>query len=51
MKFGLLLLIITNLAYGQAIYDANGQYRAYSQTSSSGVTTAYSPQGQTIGFS
>jgi hypothetical protein len=32
----------------QAIYDANGQYRGYSQTSPSRVTTIYSPQGQAL---
>jgi len=35
----------------QAIYDANGQYKGYQQTSPSGVTTIYSPQGQSIGSS
>jgi hypothetical protein len=48
MRLGLLLLIITNLCFGQAIYDANGQYKGYSQTSPSGVTTIYSPQGQAL---
>lgn len=35
----------------QAIYDSNGQYKGYSQTSPSGVTTTYSPQGQSLGSS
>jgi len=48
MKLGFLLLIITNLAYAQAIYDANGQYKGYSQTSPSGVTSIYTAQGQNV---
>ena len=48
MRLGIFLLIITNYAFAQAIYDANGQYRGYSQTSPSGVTTIYSPQGQAL---
>ena len=35
----------------QAIYDANGQYKGYSQTSPSGVTTTYNTQGQGVGSS
>lgn len=42
------LLSFVSLANAQAIYDANGQYRGYSQTSPSGVTTIYSPQGQAL---
>ena len=37
--------------YAQAIYDANGQYKGYSQTSPSGVTTTYNSQGQSVGSS
>ncbi len=48
MKLGLLLLFMANYAFSQAIYDANGQYKGYSQTSPSGVTTIYSPQGQAL---
>ena len=48
MKLGIFLLIITNYAFAQAIYDANGQYKGYSQTSPSGVTTIYSSQGQAL---
>lgn len=44
----ILLISFANLANAQAIYDANGQYRGYSQTSPSGVTTIYSPQGQAL---
>jgi hypothetical protein len=51
MKLGLLLLFITNMVFAQAIYDANGQYKGYQQTSPSGVTTTYTPQGQSIGSS
>lgn len=32
----------------QAIYDANGQYKGYSQTSPSGVTNIYNAQGQNV---
>jgi len=35
-------------AFAQAIYDANGQYKGYSQTSPSGVTNIYNAQGQNI---
>ena len=38
-------------AFAQAIYDASGQYKGYSQISPSGVTTIYSAQGQVIGSS
>jgi len=51
MKLGLLLLIITNLAFAQAIYDANGQYKGYQQTSPSGVTNTYNSMGQNLGAS
>ena len=44
----LLLPISLDIAYAQAIYDANGQYKGYSQTSPSGVTIIYSPQGQAL---
>jgi hypothetical protein len=46
--YSLALLSLMNWANAQAIYDANGQYRGYSQTTPSGVTTIYSPQGQTL---
>ena len=48
--FGLIILSALN-AHAQAIYDANGQYKGYSQTSPSGVTTNYNTQGQSIGLS
>jgi hypothetical protein len=51
MKLGLLLLFITNIVFAQAIYDSNGQYKGYQQTSPSGVTTTYTPQGQSAGSS
>ena len=51
-KIALLFALgIPSLAYAQAIYDANGQYRGYQQTSPSGVTTTYTPQGQSVGSS
>ena len=40
-----------NLNSIAVIYDANGQYKGYQQTSPSGVTTTYTPQGQSIGSS
>jgi hypothetical protein len=46
----ILLFVTTNLM-AQAIYDANGQYKGYQQTSPSGVTSTYTPQGQSIGSS
>ena len=47
-KITFVLLFVTTNSMAQAIYDANGQYRGYSQTSPSGVTTIYSPQGQAL---
>ncbi len=47
----LALISLVNLANAQAIYDANGQYRGYSQTSPSGVTTTYNTLGQSVGSS
>jgi hypothetical protein len=35
----------------QAIYDARGQYKGYSQTTPSGDTTIYDTQGQSLGSS
>jgi phage portal protein BeeE len=51
MKYIWILLLLGGNAFAQAIYDANGLYRGYSQTSPSGVTTMYSPQGQSLGSS
>ena len=53
MKYliAILLTVYIGFASAQAIYDANGQYRGYSQTSPSGVTTTYNTQGQSIGSS
>ena len=47
----LALSVLTSNIYAQAIYDANGQYKGYSQTTHSGVTTTYNSQGQSIGSS
>ena len=47
----LLALGIPSLAFAQAIYDANGQYRGYQQTSPSGVTNTYNATGQNVGSS
>jgi len=48
MRFAIftLLLSVGLTAQSQAIYDANGQYRGYSQTSPSGVTNVYNATGQ-----
>ena len=51
MKYALILFFICSGAYAQAIYDANGQYRGYQQTSPSGVTTIYNSQGWSVGSS
>ena len=45
------LLLVPTLVSAQAIYDANGAYKGYQQTSPSGVTTTYTPQGQSVGSS
>ena len=52
----LLIILLVTLylpitTHAQAIYDANGQYKGYSQTSPSGVTTTYNTQGQSVGSS
>ena len=47
----LFLLLAFSELNAQAIYDANGQYKGYSQTSPSGVTTTYNIQGQSVGSS
>lgn len=47
----LIFTALCSSTYAQAIYDANGQYKGYSQTSPSGVTTTYNSQGQSIGSS
>ena len=44
-------IFFSSYVYGQAIYDASGQYKGYSQTSPSGVTTTYNAQGQSMGSS
>ena len=50
-----LILVVLSLSsaslFAQAIYDANGQYKGYTQTSPSGVTTTYTPSGQSVGSS
>lgn len=40
------LVLLSNPVFAQAVYDANGQYRGYTQTSPSGVTNVYNAQGQ-----
>jgi hypothetical protein len=51
MKILALVLLLPSVAMAQAIYDANGQYKGYSQTSPSGVTNTYNAQGQNVGSS
>jgi len=51
MRYFALLLLFSLNCSAQAIYDANGQYKGYSQTSPSGVTTIYNAQGQSLGSS
>ena len=51
MKYFLILLFVTTNVVAQAIYDANGQYRGYQQTSPSGITNTYNAQGQNTGSS
>lgn len=46
-----LFSICCSIVNAQAIYDANGQYRGYTRTTPSGVTTIYNTQGQSIGSS
>lgn len=50
MKLLIVLAFLAQLspAFAQAIYDANGQYKGYSQTSPSGVTNIYNAQGQNV---
>ncbi|QWD86378.1 hypothetical protein AOC06_05205 [Polynucleobacter paludilacus] len=45
------LTAFAGLTCAQAIYDTNGQYKGYSQTSPSGVTNVYNAQGQNLGSS
>jgi hypothetical protein len=51
MKILSLIFMLPTVVMAQAIYDANGQYKGYSQTSSSGVTTTFNSQGQSMGSS
>jgi hypothetical protein len=52
MKYLLFALaFISQAIFAQAIYDANGQYKGYTQTAPSGVTTTYTPSGQSVGSS
>lgn len=48
MRFAIFtfLLSVGLTAQSQAIYDTNGQYKGYSQTSPSGVTNIYNATGQ-----
>ena len=42
-------LISAKAALSQAIYGPQGQYLGYSQTSTTGVTNVYTPNGQLTG--
>jgi hypothetical protein len=48
MKTFLFLSLFSTSVCSQAIYGPNGEYKGYSQTSSSGVTSIYTPSGQNI---
>ena len=48
MRIIFCFLLISPNIFAQAIYDANGQYKGYSQTSPSGVTNVYNAQGQNV---
>lgn len=48
MKFALWLFLLSPSVFAQAIYNANGQYKGYSQTSPSGVTSVYNANGQSV---
>ena len=48
MRLAICLLLISPSIFAQAIYDANGQYKGYSQTSPSGVTNVYNATGQNV---
>lgn len=39
-------ILLSSQTFAQAVYDANGQYKGYTQTSPSGVTNVYNAQGQ-----
>lgn len=45
------VLLSTAESKAQAIYDANGQYLGYQATTPNGVTTTYTPSGQSVGSS
>lgn len=51
MRYILILLFMSTNVAAQAIYDSNGQYRGYQQTSPSGVTNTYNAQGKNTGSS
>jgi len=53
MKYLVALFLSTQIGFvaALAIYDANGQYKGYSQISPSGVTTTYTSSGQSVGSS
>ena len=44
-QFCLAILLISGIAYGQAIYGPNGEYKGYIQTSPNGVSNSYSATG------
>lgn len=48
LLIALIFLAQNGSSLAQAIYDANGQYKGYSQTSPSGVTNLYNTQGQNV---
>jgi len=49
MALTFVLLSLSQIAFAQAIYGPNGEYRGYMQTSPNGVTSTYSSTGQLKG--
>ncbi|HAT39479.1 hypothetical protein [Polynucleobacter necessarius] len=47
-QFLAIFLVIPALSFAQAFYGSQGQYQGYAQTSPSGVTNVYNPQGQNV---
>ena len=44
-QFCLATLLISGIAYGQAVYGPNGEYKGYIQTSPNGVSNSYGATG------
>ena len=48
-QFCLVILLLHELAHGQAIYGPNGEYKGYIQTSPNGVSNSYGANGSLQG--